>query len=123
VSPWRAAGLAALLLATAPALGQDCPKPDPAAQAAGEKQCRAVGGEWARFGVRDYLCGVYSCAARTRDGGKACRNRAECEYNCVHEKHAPLGAEVTGKCAALAVSVGCAYHVDGGRIVGRVCAD
>jgi len=105
------------------AIAQDCPEVNAAQQAAAEKQCRAAGGEWARFGVRDHLCGVYSCAARTKDGGKACRNRAECEYNCVHEKHAPLGAEVTGACAALAIPVGCAYHVDGGKIVGRVCID
>jgi hypothetical protein len=107
----------------ASAQAQDCPTPDPAAQATAEKQCRAAGGEWARFGVRDHLCNVYSCAPRTKDGGKPCRNRADCEYQCVHEAHAALGTEVTGKCAAIATPFGCVYQVDGGRIVGRVCTD
>lgn len=112
-----------LLLWSAGAGAQDCPKVDAAQQAAGEKQCRAAGGEWARFGVRDHLCNVYSCAPRTRDGGKPCRHRADCEYQCVHETHAALGAEVTGKCAAVATPFGCVYQVDGGKIVGRVCTD
>lgn len=116
--------LVAWLLCTAGvAIAQDCPKVDPSAQAAAEKQCRAAGGEWARFGVRDNLCGIYSCAARTRDGGKPCRNRGDCEFQCVHEGHAALGAEVTGKCAAVVSPFGCSYQVDGGKIVGRVCAD
>ena len=114
--------LAGLALPQA-ALPQDCPRPDPATQAAAENACRAAGGEWAKFGIRDHLCGLFSCAARTRDGGKPCRNRADCEYLCVHEAHAALGAEVTGKCAAVASPFGCAYHVDDGKIVGRVCAE
>jgi hypothetical protein len=104
-------------------VAQECPKVDAAQQATNEKQCRASGGEWARFGVRDHLCNLYSCAPRTRDGGKPCRQRADCEYQCVHETHAALGAEVTGKCAAVATPFGCVYQVDGGRIVGRVCTD
>ena len=119
----RVTVLLALLAVPQAAPAQDCVKPDPAAQAAAEKACRAAGGEWARFGIRDHLCGLYSCAARTRDGGKPCRHRADCEYLCVHGTHAALGAEVTGKCAAVASPFGCAYHVDGGKIVGRVCAE
>ena len=115
--------LLAWLVSLPAARGQACPRPDPEAQAAAEKACRAANCEWARFGIRDHLCGLYSCAARTRDGGKPCRDRADCEYLCIHEAHAALGAEVTGKCAAVASPFGCAYHVDGGRIVGRVCAE
>jgi len=29
-----------------------------------------AGGQWAKFGVHDHLCGIYSCAERTKDGGK-----------------------------------------------------
>jgi pimeloyl-ACP methyl ester carboxylesterase len=123
VIPFLRAALAATLLAAGAALAQDCPRVDTALQAAAEKQCRAAGGEWARFGVRDHLCNVYSCAPRTKDGGKPCRHRADCEYQCAHEAHAALGAEVTGRCAVIASPFGCVYQVDGGRIVGRVCTD
>ena len=80
-----AAGLVALLLAAAPrvALAQECPKPDPVAQKTKEQECLAAGDEWGRFGAIAHLCGLYSCAPRTKDGGKPCRNRAECEYLCV----------------------------------------
>jgi hypothetical protein len=35
----------------------------------------------------------------------------------------PLGSAVTGECAALATQFGCAVHVEGGKVVGRVCVD
>ena len=96
---------------------------DPAAQAQAEKACRASGGEWARFGVRDHLCNVYSCAERTKDGGKPCRDRADCEHLCVAKRDAPLGTELAGECSAVKTTFGCATYVDGGRVVGRVCVD
>jgi hypothetical protein len=102
---------------------QQCPKPDPAAQNAKEEECRAAGGEWGRFGAVAHLCGIYSCAPRTGDGGKPCRNRADCEYLCVDRRDAALGAEVTGECAAVRSPYGCTTQVDGGRVVGRVCID
>ena len=113
----------ALALMTGVAGAQQCPKPDPAAQKAQEEECRAAGGEWGRFGAIAHLCGVYACAPRTQDGGKPCRNRAECEYLCVDRHDAALGAEVTGECAAVRSPYGCTTQVDGGRVVGRVCID
>jgi hypothetical protein len=120
-----AAAIVLALLTAAPgaARAQECPKPDPAAQQKQEQECRAAGGEWGRFGAIAHLCGIYSCVPRTRDGGKACRNRAECEYLCVHRRGAPLGAEVTGECAAVRSPYGCTTQVDGGRVVGTVCID
>jgi hypothetical protein len=106
-----------------PAQAQQCPKPDPAAQQRLEQECRAAGNEWGRFGAIAHLCGIYSCAERTKDGGKACRNRAECEYLCVYRRTAPLGAEVSGECAGAKNPFGCTTQVDGGRIVGTVCMD
>lgn len=121
-----AAAAALLLLSAAPgrpARAQDCPKPDPAAQSAREEECRATGGEWGRFGAIAHLCGIYSCAPRTADGGKPCRNRTDCEYLCVARRPAALGSDATGECAAVRSPFGCTTQVDGGRIVGTVCMD
>jgi hypothetical protein len=121
-----AAASALLLLTAAPRAdvqAQECLRPDPVAQKAQEEECRAAGGEWGRFGAIAHLCGIYSCAPRTRDGGKPCRNRSECEYLCVYRRGAALGAEVTGECAAVRSSFGCTTQVDSGRVVGTVCID
>lgn len=121
-----AAAAALLLLSAAPvhpAHAQDCPTPDPAAQSAREQECRAAGGEWGRFGAIAHLCGLYSCAPRTADGGKPCRNRSDCEYLCVARRPAALGSEATGECAAVRSPFGCTTQVDAGRIVGTVCMD
>ena len=116
-SSWLSAVVVAFLQA------QNCPSVDAAVQKAQEAQCRAAGGEWARHGVLDHLCGVYSCAERTKDGGKPCQNRADCEHLCVTDAPARIGAQAPGKCTAVKTSFGCFTHVDGGRIVGRVCIE
>ncbi len=114
--------LAAVLLSVAAlAAAQDCPKTDPQEQLVKERQCRAAGGEWSRFGVRDSLCNVYTCAPRTRDGGKRCVSRSECEYLCISRRHFPLGTPVIGECAAVITEFGCFNYVDGGKMVGRIC--
>jgi len=102
---------------------QDCPPIDLEGQKVREAQCRAAGGEWSRFGVRDHLCNVYSCAERTRDAGKPCSNRAECEHLCITKAAPKIGAPAQGECSAVKTSFGCFTYVDGGKIVGRVCAD
>ena len=111
------------LIFAASAHAQDCPPVEPEKQKAEGRACRAAGGVWARFGARDHLCGVYSCAERTREAGKPCRNRADCEHLCVTESPPRLGAEALGKCTAVKSAFGCLTHVDGGKIVGRVCVD
>ena len=115
--------LLGLLLCAGAAHGQNCPPVDVTEQKAREQECRAAGGEWSRFGIRDHLCGIYSCALRTKDAGKPCRNRGDCEHLCITNAAPRLGAEVIGECAAVVTSFGCFTHVDGGKIVGRVCAD
>ena len=112
-----------LFFVASAAQAQNCPPMDPQEQNAKEVECRAAGGLWSRFGIRDHLCGIYSCAARTKDAGKPCRNRADCEHLCVTNAAPRLGAEATGECSAVVTSFGCFTHVDGGKIVGRVCAD
>ena len=115
--------LAVLLLCTASAHAQNCPPVNAEAQTTKEAECRAAGGEWSRFGVHDHLCGIYSCAQRTKDAGKPCLNRADCEHLCVTKSAPKIGAEATGECTAVKTSFGCFTHVDGGRIIGRVCVD
>ena len=120
-SSWLSAVLA--VLAAGHASAQNCQPVDLASQKQREASCRAAGGEWARHGVLDHLCGVYSCAERTKDGGKPCQNRVDCEHLCVTDAPARIGAEAPGKCTAVKTSFGCFTHVDGGRIVGRVCIE
>ena len=112
-----------LMLLVGTAHAQNCPPVDPKEQREQELACRAVDGEWSRFGVRDHLCGIYSCAERTKDGGKPCTNRSDCEHLCVTDAPPKIGAEAPGRCTAVRTSFGCFTHVDGGRIVGRVCID
>ena len=102
---------------------QECPRIDAAEQARQEAACRAADGQWAKFGVRDHLCNVYSCAPRTADGGKPCSNRADCEFLCVSDRTAGIGTPLAGKCAAYRTSFGCNTHIDGGKVIGRVCVD
>jgi hypothetical protein len=111
------------LLAGGSAMAQNCPAVDLERQKAKEAECRAAGGQWSRFGVHDHLCGIYSCAERTKDAGKPCRNRADCEHLCVTNGPPRIGAEAIGQCTAVKTSFGCFTHVDGGKIVGRVCLD
>jgi hypothetical protein len=122
---WRRRATEAVFLAllAGAAHGQNCPPVDPEQQKTKEQECRASGGEWSRFGVHDHLCGIYSCAERTNDAGKPCRDRADCEHLCVTDSSPKVGAEVTGHCTAVKTSFGCFTHVDGGRIVGRACMD
>jgi hypothetical protein len=115
--------LALLVIASAAAYAQECPKLDPEEQKVKEQQCRAAGGEWSRFGIYAFLCGHFTCAPRTRDGGKPCRNQSDCEFQCISDSTQRIGTEVPGKCAAVRTSFGCHAFVDGGRIVGRICVE
>ena len=112
-----------MLFALTGAYAQRCPTIDMNQQKAEEQACRAAGGEWARHGVRDHLCGIYTCAERTVDAGKPCRNRVDCEHLCVTEATPRIGLDVEGRCTVVKTSFGCYTHVDGGKIVGRVCVE
>jgi hypothetical protein len=105
------------------AYAQNCPVIDPEKQRSEEAACRAAGGAWAKHGVRDHLCGIYTCAERTADAGKPCRNRADCEHLCATERPPRIGDGAEGRCTAVKTSFGCYTQVDGGRIVGRVCVE
>ena len=111
------------LFVLGPAHAQNCPPVDAGKQKADEQACRAAGHEWGRFGAIAYLCNLYSCAERTRDGGKPCSSEAECQHHCVTEAPAVIGAPASGRCTAVVTSFGCFTYVDGGRIVGRTCSE
>ena len=112
-----------LLVLAGTAHAQNCPPIDREQQKAAEHACRAAGGQWARHGVLDHLCGIYTCAERTKDGGKPCSHRLECEHLCVTDAPPRIGADAAGKCTAVKTSFGCFTQVDGGKIVGRVCVE
>jgi len=111
------------LLLTGSVHAQNCPPVDASLSKKQEAACREQGGEWARFGVHAHLCNVYSCAPRTKDGGKPCRSSGECEYQCVSKKELPIGTAAQGECMAIASPWGCRYPVEGGLIAGRICVD
>lgn len=46
-----------------------------------------------------------------------------CCIFCVTDAAPRNGAEVEGRCTAVQTSFGCYTHVDGGKIVGRVCVE
>jgi len=112
-----------LLLIGGAAQAQNCPPVDADKQRTDEQACRAAGGEWARFGVHAHLCGVYSCAERTKDAGRRCVSRADCEHLCVTDQPPKIGAEAQGRCTAVKTTFGCFTYVEAGRIAGRVCSD
>lgn len=112
-----------LFFLAAPGWAQQCPAIDTEKQKADQAACRTAGGEWSRFGVMAHLCGIYSCAPRTSDGGKPCHGQGDCEFRCVSRRELPLGTAVVGECAAVVTSFGCNVHVEGGRVAGRVCMD
>jgi hypothetical protein len=47
----------------------------------------------------------------------------DCEHLCVTQSPPRIGAEAVGRCTAVHTTFGCFTHVDGGKIVGRVCVD
>ena len=116
------ASAAALLFASG-AAAQDCPFIDARVQKRQEAECKTLGGEWGRFGAWAYHCNIYSCVLRAKDGGKPCRDHVDCEFLCTTTQAGGIGTEVEGKCATHKNSFGCTTHVNGGRIVGRVCTE
>lgn len=80
--------------------------------------CDACQGKWGRHGLAD----VEICICKTRDGGKECRDEAECEAQCVAgdkdfvvvEKGDPPKGHWKGRCAEYATTFGCHRFVPKG---------
>jgi hypothetical protein len=95
---WLAIG--ALILGTVGNVSsQECPKSNPLEQKAQEQKCLSEGGEWAKLGMRGHFCNIYTCAQRTKDGGKECRALSDCEGSCLYDGGAPSGTRAIGRCA------------------------
>ena len=70
--------------ATAPAMAQDAPAEAAPAiseppKSASQIACEEDGGTWARAGAG----GGMSCVRQTRDGGKQCDSKTECQGECL----------------------------------------
>ncbi len=88
-----------------------------------EQSCRAAGGNWRPV----CMMGTLACVVQFKDAGKICRDGNECESRqCRYEgKETPgmNGKEATGKCHAVSDPCGCFTLVEGGKIMGTLCAD
>lgn len=74
--------------------------------------CDACKGQWGRHGIAE----AESCICKTKDGGKACRDGAECEGACIVADDAkfevvkpgpPPRGHFTGRCADYDTTFGC----------------
>lgn len=85
-----------------------------------QQACEAAGGVWAKFG----LLGSDLCNLKTKDGGKPCRSRSDCESACITEK-VNVGAEnITGHCYEWSQTIGtCLAEVENGKANGVICSD
>jgi hypothetical protein len=73
--------------------------------------CDACQGKWGRHGLAD----VESCICKTKDGGKECRDEADCEAQfVVVEKGSPPTGHWKGRCAEYATTFGCHRFVPKG---------
>jgi hypothetical protein len=84
------------------------------------ERCIADGGTYQPLG----LSRSYGCIRPTRDGGKACRSRADCEVACLYSGGSPpSGMEAAGQCAPDNNRLGCKSFVENGRVVVGPCVD
>lgn len=80
------------------------------------EQCRQTcNGEWSAHG----LAAVVSCLCRTRDFGKDCRDRADCQGECLLESvrtevrnpGPPALGHFIGKCSEFVTTFGCVRRI------------
>lgn len=81
--------------------------------------CRACNGVWARHGIAT----EESCVCRTSDGGKRCRDGADCQGMCLAAENAerevvqagpPARGFFVGRCSDLVTVFGCNRIIDRG---------
>jgi hypothetical protein len=76
-----------------------------------EEGCRACNGVWGQHGMAEVL----SCICRTGDAGKPCRQKEDCEGECladtaqvqIVDTGPPVRGYVVGKCSDLEQVFGC----------------
>ena len=89
-----------------------------------EEGCSACGGEWAAHGLVGAQQGTMSCLCPTVDGGKRCRDGAECQGECLtdgvdHEVTAagpPALGFFVGKCSRFRTTYGCHRVIASGAL-------
>lgn len=97
--------------ARAAGIGPTAPNGEPAT----EEGCSACGGEWAAHGLLGAQQNTMTCLCPTPDGGKRCRDGAECQGECLidgadHEITAagpPAVGFFVGKCSRFRTTYGC----------------
>lgn len=82
-------------------------------------ECLAKGGSFGPMGLH----GIPQCITPTKDAGKLCTRKADCEVACLYVGGWPIPErDAFGKCASDNNLYGCNSYVEKGR-VNRVCAD
>lgn len=81
--------------------------------------CKAKGGR-----PEMVLYYVESCVWPTRDAGKSCRDKSDCEGFCEAPFGTAVNAKADGQCSKEAAdrAGGCINHVERGRSTGDMCA-
>jgi hypothetical protein len=86
-----------------------------------EKTCASRGGAWQRRGMTHGL----TCVVPSKDGGKQCSDKNDCEFLCVYEAEVPLRPLIPGKalgrCTATNAVEGCYVPVTDGNASMRIC--
>ena len=84
-------------------------------------ECRATGGTWTIGG----LAGAVFCERPTRDGGKACFDRSDCEIQCIYKgKEQDRNAAIVGECVSTNRPFGCYTYVRNGKaLAATLCVD
>ena len=81
-----------------------------------ETDCVALGGEWRLHGIS--VSEV--CVVPTPDGGKACRDTADCRGTCQAPLGTKAGQRVVGACATI-FRPACSQRVSHGVAQARIC--
>jgi len=114
-SCWGSAGCRTAAPAPAPATAAAAPRTAKDCQAAG---CR---GQWGVHGLAEEP----SCNCRTTDGGKPCRDQADCQGQCVlgekPERQVtapgpPARGYLVGRCSELVTVFGCHSFIERGTL-------
>ena len=91
------------------------------AEALSQAQCAERGGEWGKHGTAPQE----SCALKTADGGKICRNGNECEIACVSRVDPRYAKNrfVVAECVKSTSVLGCIFYVEGGMVAHADCRE
>jgi len=94
--------------------------PPPASPPRTAEECRRCRGEWKTHGIADQE----SCVCRTTDGGKKCRDGADCQGRCIAapddperevvEPGPPPRGYFVGRCSEVTPVFGCRRFIERG---------